>query len=317
MRQIVYKIERFDGKKSYTQEYSFAHEPNKTVLWGLMKIQETLDATLAFSASCRSAVCGACAMRINGQAMLACETSLDGTLNRFGDTVSIAPLKNFKIVKDLVVDWEDKAERLVKVMPWLKPHHDLSPDKDCVQTPEERSRINAQVDCILCGACASACNKLSADCNDFYEPYAYTKAQRFVGDSRDTGEKEHMAAVLDQGLWRCVHCQQCVTQCPKHVEPAEDIARLRRRSIQMGETDNTGARHALAFCDDLMATGRLDEAKMAIKTEGIFKSATRVPFALRLLSKGKLNPLHMLTAAPVKNIQQIRSIIETIKGAEK
>ena len=315
MRQIVYKIERFDGTKSYVQEYAFAYEPSKTVLWGLMKIQETMDASLAFIATCRCAVCGACAVRINGQAMLACETPLDAVLDRFGDVLNIAPLKNFKIIRDLVVDWEAKAQRLAQIKPWLLPRSDFSAESGCLQSPKDMKKISTQINCILCGACASECNKLSADDRDFYEPYMYTKTQRFVDDSRDASEKEHLDPVLEQGLWSCVHCQECVTKCPKHVEPAEDIARLRRRSIRMGETGRPGARHALAFRDDLEATGRLNEVKMAIKTEGLFKAATRFPFALRLMRKGKLNPLH--SPAPVKGIQQVRSIIEAVKDMEK
>lgn len=315
MRQIVYKVERFDGAKSYTQEYAFAHEPDKTILWGLMKIKETIDPTLTFVASCRCAVCGACAVRVNGRAMLACETGLDGILGRFGDTVHIAPLRNYKVIRDLVVDWEPKTRRLAETKPWLLPQTSFSAATGCRQTTEDARKIRMQSDCILCGACASECSKLSADERDFYEPYIYTRAQRFVGDTRDADKKAHLTPVLEQGLWRCFHCQECVTQCPKHVEPAEDIASLRRTSIRMGETGSLGARHALAFQDDLSDAGRLNEVTMAIKTEGLLKSALRFPFALRLMRAGKLNPLHK--PAPIEGIRQLRSIIKAAKEAEK
>lgn len=315
MRQITYKIQRFDGTKSFVQEYRFPYEPGKTILGGLITIKETIDPSLTFVAACRCAVCGACAIRVNGQALLACEVALDDVVDRFGDELSIAPIQNFPVIRDLVVDWEPKVERLSKVKPWLIPQSAFSAETGCRQTPAEFKKINVQTNCILCGACASECNKLSADQDDFYEPFIYTKAQKFVADSRDEGTLEHLRPALTNGLWKCVHCQECVTKCPKHIEPAEDISKLRQASIKLGMTDNAGARHAIAFCDDLADTGRLNEVKMALKTEGLLKSATRFPFALRLLRKGKLNPLHF--PAPVKGIEQVRAIIRAVKEAEK
>jgi succinate dehydrogenase / fumarate reductase iron-sulfur subunit len=111
-----------------------------------------------------------------------------------------------------------------------------------------------------------------------------------------------------------MHCQECVTKCPKALEPAEDIAKLRQTAIKQGVIANPGARHALAFYDDIKGSGRLNEMKMAMKTEGIIKSMTRLPFALRLLRRGKMNPLHW--PAPVKGIEQIRAILRAVEEAE-
>lgn len=318
MRRVGYKIHRFDGQKQFVQEYAFPYEPGKTILWGLQKIKETLDPTLAFTAVCRQAVCGACAVRVNGQAVLACETPLDDMLKRFGDTLTIAPLANFTVLRDLMVDWDPKVARLKKVKPWLIPQDQFSAQSGCRQSAANFKKIRQQSDCILCGACASECNKLSADSSDFLEPFIYTKAQKFVADSRDKAAAEHLEGALANGLWRCVHCQECVTKCPKHVAPAEDIAKLRRTSLSMGLTDNPGARHALAFAADLHATGRLNEAKLALRTEGLVKSARRLPFALRLLRKGKLNPVQAMAGeAPVDGIAQVRAIMQAAKEADK
>jgi succinate dehydrogenase / fumarate reductase iron-sulfur subunit len=315
MRHVTYRIDRYDGSQSFTQEYSFPHQPGKTLLWGLMHIKETLDPSLTFVASCRCAVCGACAVRVNGQAMLACETSLDGLLERFGDTLAIGPLRNFKVIRDLVVDWRPKTRRMAEVKPWLLPRETFSRESGCTQTPDEFGRIKGQINCILCGACASECNKLSADSEDFLDPFVFSKVQRFVADSRDGGAMEHLLPALEQGLWKCVHCQECVTKCPKSLEPAEDIARLRRLAIGQGLTGSPGARHALAFAEDQADPGRLNEMTMAIRTEGLLKSATRLPFALRLLRKGKLNPFQ--GPSQVKGIEQVRRIVQALKKGGK
>lgn len=311
MREIVFKIQRFDGEKSFLQEYRFAHVAGRTVLWALIHIKEQLDPSLTFVAACRSAVCGACAVRVNGQALLACEADLDEVLDRYGDTLELAPLNNFPVIRDLVVDWEPKAERLKGVRPWLIPQDAFTAETGCRQTPAEFKQISKQTNCMLCGCCASECSKISRDSTDFLEPFIYVKAQKFIADSRDKAPLEHLKPAMTQGVWKCMHCQECVAKCPKALEPAEDISKIRQTSIKHGMTDNLGARHALAFYDDIKGTGRLNEMKMALKTEGLIKSAFRTPFALRLLRRGKMNPLHW--PAPVKGIEQIRHILRAVE----
>jgi succinate dehydrogenase / fumarate reductase, iron-sulfur subunit len=316
MRQITYIIQRFDGEKSFEQEFSFPHEPGKTLLWGLITIKETLDSSLTFVAACRSAVCGACAVRINGQAMLACETALDSILLRFNsDTIRVAPLANFKVIRDLAVDWEPKAQRLAEVHPWLLPKAEFTAESGCRQSAADFKKIRTQASCILCGACASECNKLSSNGEDFFEPFVYTKANKFVVDSRDGQVMEHLQPAMERGAWKCVHCQECVTKCPKQIAPAEDIASLRQVAVKQGLCANLGARHARAFYTDLGDTGRLNEMLLALRTEGLIKSFGRLPFALRLIRRGKLKPWHL--PSPVKGIEQVRAILKAVKEAEK
>ncbi|HWR44106.1 succinate dehydrogenase/fumarate reductase iron-sulfur subunit [Sporomusa sp.] len=315
MRQITYKIERFDGAKSFVQEYTFPHQPGKTILWGLINIKETLDPTLAFTAACRAAVCGACAVRVNGQAFLACETPLDGILDRFGDTLTIGPIQNFKVIRDLVVDWEPKAERLMANSTWLAPKDEFNAKEGCRQNAADFKKINTQAGCILCGACASECSKLSADNKDFLEPFTYSKVWKFVADTRDKSSAERIKAVLDKGLWKCLHCVECSTKCPKGLAPGEDIARLRQLSIKLGYTDNPGARHALAFLQDIEDTGRLNETKLSVRSIGMLGSMTKFPFALRLLRRGKLNPFHF--PGKVKGHEQIKAILKAVRESEK
>lgn len=315
MRQITYIITRFDGVKSFKQTYTFPHQPGKTLLWGLITIKETLDSSLAFTAACRAAVCGACAIRVNGQAFLACETPLDGILDRFGDTLTIEPLQNFPVIRDLVVNWEPKAERLAAANTWLKPQDNFSAKEGCKQSVADFKKITPQINCILCGACASECSKLSANSEDFLEPFTYSKVWKFVADSRDKDATARVKAIVDKGLWKCLHCVECVTKCPKGLAPGEDIARLRQLSIKMGYTDNPGARHAKAFLQDIEDTGRLNETKLSLRTIGMFGSIAKLPFALRLLRRGKLNPLQV--PGKVKGHEQIKAILKAVRESEQ
>lgn len=315
MRQITYKIKRFDGAKSFVQEYTFPHQPGKTILWGLIHIKENLDPTLAFTAACRSAVCGACGVRVNGQAFLACETPLDGILDRFGDTLTIEPMNNFKVIRDLVVDWEPKAERLMASNTWLEPKAEFSAKEGCRQEVADFKKITTQINCILCGACASECSKLSANGEDFLEPFTYSKVWKFVADTRDKSAPERIKTIVDKGLWKCLHCVECATKCPKGLAPGTDIARLRSLSIKMGHTNNPGARHALAFLQDIEDTGRLNETKLSLRSIGMLGSIAKFPFALRLVRRGKLNPLHF--PGKVKGHDQVKAILKAVRESEK
>ena len=314
MRTITYSITRYDGTKAYVQDYCFKYQPGKTVLWGLITIKETLDPTLVFTAACRSAVCGACSIRVNGQALLACETHLDEVLARFGDTLTIQPLGNFAVIRDLVVDWEPKTERLKESQTWLIAKDEFTPETGCRQSAADFKKIDVQAGCILCGSCASECNKLSAGQQDFLEPFTYSKVWKLVADSRDKADRERVKAVLDKGLWKCLHCVECVTKCPKNLAPGTDISRLRELSMKMGYTDNPGARHAIAFYQDMKDTGRLNEMKLSLRSDGILGSMTKLPLALRLLRRGKLNPFHF--PAKVKGHDQIKAILKAAKEAQ-
>lgn len=105
---------------------------------GPSKIKDTIDPTLTFIAACRSAVCGACSIKVNGQAMLGCESKIDDITERFGsDTIEIAPIGNFDVIRDLAVDWEAKVNRLKTVAPWIFMKPEFNRDMGSRQTPED------------------------------------------------------------------------------------------------------------------------------------------------------------------------------------
>ncbi len=314
MDRVIYRIKRFNGKESYYQEFSLPYEKDRTILWGLIKIRDEIDPSLGFRSACRSAICGSCAIRVNGNALLACKTSLDQQLALYKtDTLIIEPLATFPIIKDLVVDWDDKFERMTEVKPWLIG------EKDCAggtgyysQLPQDFQKISNPTDCILCGCCTSECTQHTNLQEEFYEPFIFSRAWRFAADSRDKAAREHLLPALNKGgLWKCVRCQQCVTKCPKGVRPADHISDLRHLSMNLGFTDNPGARHAQAFYDNIQKTGRLNEVTLPLKTEGLLKTLKRIPLALRMMRHGKLKPLPL--PSPIKGIEGVRRIYKFIR----
>ena len=156
-------IERFDGRNHYKQDYDLSLDEikGKTLLSLLQHIKRTRDITLNFTAACRMAICGACAVRVNGHSYLACDTKMEDILEEYEypQIMTIAPLANFKVLSDLVVDWEPSIENLRKIKPTITPKEAFSDKKGCIQTQAEVDAIKKQWDCILCGCCASECSK--------------------------------------------------------------------------------------------------------------------------------------------------------------
>ena len=307
MTVVQVEVERFDGEKNYFSQYRLV--ATGTVLDLLHHIKNEYDSSLTFVANCRSGICGACAVRVNALAVLACSTPVEELLTVFKtNTLLIQPLANYQVIRDLVVDWEPKVERLCEIKPWLivDPSYDRSHPP--LQSAAELEKYNIDTHCSLCGICVSSCSKLSCDDRDYYEPYVYAKAHRFLNDCRHTTGKQQLQAVLAKGLWKCMHCQECVANCPQQVSAAQDIANLKARSLSI-DNKNLGAKHALAFYHDIRTIGRLDETLLAPKTEGLLKAALRLPTAIKLLRHGKI---HILPLREKINTTDIRKILKML-----
>ncbi len=313
MESIIFNIKRFDGERTWNQEYRLPRETN-TLLGCLVRIREEQDPTLNFTSACRHAICGSCAVQVNGNAYLACETQLDALLETFETTtLYLEPLNNLPVVRDLVVDFDGLGEKVKKVSGWLEERADRC---DHMQSQEEFHLISKPADCVLCGSCVSECRELAYDDGTYLPPAVMNKAYRFERDSRDGSRGARVLAALQNNLWKCIHCQQCTTKCPKHIPIAEEISYLRREALRMGEKDSSGARHAYSFYDDVKKTGLLNETMLALRTEGMVKTAAnRTPFAIRMVAAGKMNPLHM--PKPVAGIESVRKLYEFSRRNDK
>lgn len=205
------------------QTYQLKVEDDLTILDVLNEIHWHHDGTLAYRRSCRSAICGSCAMKVNGFNVLACETPI----HRFNSpNLKIEPLPGFSVIKDLVVDLEPFFEKLKTINPFLISEHSF-PDKEFLQSPQQFEMIRQASDCILCGACTSSCPSLWSNA-DYLGPAALLKAYRFIFDSRDDAAKERLDQVNDRnGIWRCHTIFNCMEACPKHINITEYLSRLK------------------------------------------------------------------------------------------
>ncbi len=220
-------IRRFD-EKSYWQSFEVPVKRGMTVLDALFYVRENLDPTLAFRASCRMGICGSCAVKINGKPRLACETQI----SKFKKEIKVEPIDNFKVIRDLVTEFEGFFAKHKKVKPYLIAEADYENPVEWLQTPKELSRYYVFSLCIKCGACASVC-PASATLNGYLGPAALVSAYRFNEDSRDNGKEERLKIVSDSvGVWRCHSAMECSEVCPKQIEPAKAIQLLRRSLLR-------------------------------------------------------------------------------------
>ncbi len=263
MKKIKYtaRIKRYDPdtNKSYFQDFEVEVEDSLTVLELLMYIKDKIDSTLTFRAFCRSAICGSCAMIINGRAGLACKIQAKDKIKN--GVITIEPLNHLPVVRDLVVDQEPAFNKLKKVKPYLVPDPKVVPDNTKVESlvlPEEFKRYDKQTDCILCMACYGQCNALEGD-EKYLGPFQLVKAFRFIMDTRDGVDvEERIKLVEDHGIWDCVQCQMCLAACPKGIAPCDDILELRRIAKDTGE-ENIATRRAKFWFATVYETGQIDK----------------------------------------------------------
>jgi succinate dehydrogenase / fumarate reductase iron-sulfur subunit len=212
------------------QRYSVAVQPSTTVLEALQAIREHDDPTLTWRSSCRMGICGSCAMVVNGTPRLACGTLV---LEVASKRLTLEPLWNFPIVRDLVVDNASMFERHAAVKPYLlrnEPAADAAP-AESRQTPEALERFLQFTSCIKCGLCMAACPTVAIDAT-FLGPMPLTAAQRYNADSRDRGFEQRKQLVAARGgAFHCHYAGECSRVCPKGVDPARAIQLLKRALV--------------------------------------------------------------------------------------
>lgn len=222
--QCTLKILRYDAKKKedpYYQDFVIELEPAMTVLSALFKVQDHQDGTLAFRYSCRGAVCGSCAMLINGNINLACRVQML-SLN-LALPIVIEPLPNMEVIQDLIVDMTPFWEAFKHIKPYLITDKPI-PEKEFLVSEKDREAIDQYVNCILCASCYGACPILAR--NEIYlGPAALAWLYRFARDPRDTRTRKEIKELIGQfGPWSCQTVFECIRECPKDVRPADGIS---------------------------------------------------------------------------------------------
>ena len=194
------------------------------VLDALIKIKNEVDSTLTFRRSCREGICGSCAMNIDGTNTLACLKPID-TVKR---SVKIYPLPHMDVVKDLVPDMNLFYAQLKSIKPWIQTDSKHAGGKERLQSPEEREKLDGLSECILCACCSTSCPSYWWNGDKYLGPAILLQAYRWIADTRDENTKERLNELEDDfKLYRCHTIMNCTKSCPKGLNPAKTISKIK------------------------------------------------------------------------------------------
>jgi len=224
--QVTLRIKRFNPEKDkepWWGEYRIEAEPTDRLLDALNEVKWRMDGTLTYRRSCAHGVCGSDAMQINGSNRLACKV----LLRALGQKITIEPLRGFRVIKDLLVDMDNFFTKYRSVHPYLITRG-AEPERERLQSPQERERFDDTTKCILCGACTSSCPSFWGN-SEYVGPAAIVNAHRFLFDSRDEGGEERLEILNNlEGVWRCRTIFNCVEACPRDINVTRAIGEVKK-----------------------------------------------------------------------------------------
>jgi succinate dehydrogenase / fumarate reductase iron-sulfur subunit len=225
----IYRWSPDDGENPRVDTYEIdLDDCGPMVLDALIKIKDEVDSTLTFRRSCREGVCGSCSMNIDGTNTLAC-TKFIGEVA--GD-IKVYPLPHMPVVKDLVPDLTQAYAQYASIEPWLKSATP-APERERLQSPDERAKIDGLWECILCFSCSTACPSYWWNSERYLGPAILLQAYRWVADSRDEAAGERLDELQDPfRLYRCHTIMNCTKTCPKSLNPGKAIAELKKLMVQ-------------------------------------------------------------------------------------
>jgi len=313
---VPFDVYRFQPGKDAApryQRYTLELSPHTPVLTALLRIRDEVDPTLGLRYSCRSAICGSCAMQINSKSRLACETQVGPELARHGRIV-VEPMRNQPVLRDLVVDQNPFWREYRKIEPHLKldPRRPMPEGKVNPMTPAQVDRFQETPRCIACAACYSACPAVEAD-TAFPGPMALAKLYRFVVDPRDQQTQDRLVRIQTEGLWVCLRCHLCTEACPKHVRPSERIRDLKELAVAAQGGTEHGSRHAVGFKENIRAAGTLNELKLVRQTFGPFGMLGQMMGGLRIWRK---KPEVAHRPKPIEGIAELQKIYDALEPPE-
>jgi succinate dehydrogenase / fumarate reductase iron-sulfur subunit len=199
----------------------------------VLNLVKEMDPTLAYRRSCREGVCGSDGMNINGKNGLACITPISQATGGKG-TLVLRPLPGLPVVRDLVVDMTLFYRQYEKIKPFLI-NNTSAPAIERLQSPADRDKLDGLYECILCACCSTSCPSFWWNPDKFIGPAGLLQAYRFIADTRDTAMSERLAALDDPfSLFRCRGIMNCVSVCPKGLNPTKAIGHIRSMLLQQG-----------------------------------------------------------------------------------
>jgi len=233
MKVSIYRYNPETDKEPYMKEYDVDTGGRDIMVLDVLNLVKEMDPTLAYRRSCREGVCGSDGMNMNGKNGLACITPISQATGGKGKLV-LRPLPGLPVVRDLVVDMTLFYRQYEKIKPFLI-NNTSAPAIERLQSPAERDKLDGLYECILCACCSTSCPSFWWNPDKFIGPAGLLQAYRFIADTRDTATAERLAALDDPfSLFRCRGIMNCVSVCPKGLNPTKAIGHIRSMLLQQG-----------------------------------------------------------------------------------
>ncbi len=228
MKFSIYRYNPEKDNKPYMQDYELDLQPtDRMLLDAILRIKAT-DDSLGLRKSCREGVCGSDGMNINGRNGLACITPLKD----LKEPVILRPLPGLPVIRDLIVDMSQFFKQYNSIKPYLI-NDNPPPQKERLQSPEDREELNGLYECVLCACCSTSCPSFWWNPDKFVGPAALLQAYRFIADTRDEATSERLDNLEDPyRLFRCHTIMNCADVCPKGLNPTEAIGKIKEQMVK-------------------------------------------------------------------------------------
>lgn len=226
----VYRWEPESGENPRMDTYKIDLDKcGPMVLDAIIYIKNELDPTLTFRRSCREGICGSCSMNIGGTNTLACTKAIE---EHKGD-INIYPLPHMPVIKDLVPDLTHFYAQYTSIKPWMQTQSPPPPDRERLQSKEEREELDGLYECILCACCSTSCPSYWWNSDRYLGPATLLQAYRWIADSRDENTGKRLDELEDPfRLYRCHTIMNCTNTCPKGLNPAKAISKVKKLLVE-------------------------------------------------------------------------------------
>ena len=226
MEISVYRYNPDTDKAPYMQDFDLEIPGGRDLMvLDVLELLKEQDPSVTYRRSCREGVCGSDGVNMNGKNGLACITPLSEVLR--GKKLTIKPLPGLPVIRDLIVDMEQFYNNYEKINPYLINDED-PPEMERLQSPEDREKLDGLYECILCACCSTSCPSFWWNPDKFIGPSGLLQAYRFIADSRDTATEDRLSDLEDPfSVFRCKGIMNCVSVCPKGLNPTRAIGHIR------------------------------------------------------------------------------------------
>lgn len=233
LKVSVYRYNPETDSEPTMKNYQVETGGKDLMVLDILALLKEQDPTITYRRSCREGVCGSDGMNMNGKNGLACITPVsEATQGK--DTLILRPLPGLPVIRDLVVDMSLFYQQYEKIKPYLINNTPV-PAQERLQSPEDRAKLDGLYECILCACCSTSCPSFWWNPDKFIGPAGLLQAYRFIADSRDTATAERLSDLDDPfSLFRCRGIMNCVSVCPKGLNPTKAIGHIRTMLIQQG-----------------------------------------------------------------------------------